>query len=181
VPSRSDWLARLRGAAIGEIDDHALPASVDRGMRRIDEAGDPLGQPVIAPRLAAIVVHPLLHHHPFAVVGDDEAMEIEIEAVLHGGAVDLGDQPAARPSAPPSSPTRSPTSASSPGVLRECLPRPPQTWMPSSPDSGASPRLSAPKTLVVMPDECQSIPITAPKDWNQKGCARRRNNSSRPY
>jgi hypothetical protein len=28
------------------------------------------------------------------VVGDDEAVEIEVEAVLDGGAVDLGDQPA---------------------------------------------------------------------------------------
>jgi hypothetical protein len=35
-------------------------------------------------------------------------------------------------------------------------------------------------TLVVIPEECQSIPITAPKDWSQKGCASRRNNSSRP-
>ena len=34
--------------------------------------------------------------------------------------------------------------------------------------------------LVVMPEECQSMPITAPKDWNQKGWARRRSNSSRP-
>jgi hypothetical protein len=23
--------------------------------------------------------------------------------------------------------------------------------------------------LVVMPEECQSMPMTAPKDWNQKG------------
>jgi hypothetical protein len=35
-------------------------------------------------------------------------------------------------------------------------------------------------TLVVIPEECQSIPVTAPKDWNQNGWARRRNNSSRP-
>jgi hypothetical protein len=28
-------------------------------------------------------------------------------------------------------------------------------------------------TLVVMPDECQSIPITAPNDWNQNGCESR--------
>jgi hypothetical protein len=40
--------------------------------------------------------------------------------------------------------------------------------------------LSAPITLVVIPEECQSIPITAPNDWNQKGWARRRNSSSRP-
>ena len=30
----------------------------------------------------------------FAVVGDDEAVQIEIEAVLHRGAVDLGDEAA---------------------------------------------------------------------------------------
>ncbi len=77
-------------------------------------------------------------------------------------------------------PTRSPIAISSSGVLRECLPRPPQTWRPSSPASGASPRFSAPITLVVMPDECQSMPITAPNDWNQNGCASRRSNSSRP-
>lgn len=39
-----------------------------------------------------------------------------------------------------------------------------------------SPRL----TLVVMPEECQSIPVTAPNDWNQKGCDNRSTNSSRP-
>ena len=36
-------------------------------------------------------------------------------------------------------------------------------------------------TLVVMPDECQSIPITAPNDWNQNGSDRRRSTSVRPY
>jgi hypothetical protein len=25
-------------------------------------------------------------------------------------------------------------------------------------------------TLVVMPEECQSMPMTAPNDWNQNGC-----------
>ena len=44
----------------------------------------------------------------------------------------------------------------------------------------ASPRFSAPMTLVVMPDECQSMPMTAPNDWNQNGCDSRRRNSSRP-
>ena len=41
--------------------------------------------------------------------------------------------------------------------------------------------MSAPMTLVVMPDECQSIPITAPNDWNQNGLASRLSSSSRPY
>src|ERR1700758_2235816 len=43
---------------------------------------------------------------------------------------------------------------SSCGVCRECLPRPPQTWTPSSCSNGASPRFRAPITLVVMPEEC---------------------------
>ena len=43
---------------------------------------------------AALAVHALLDDHPVAVVGDDEAVQIEVKAVLHRGAVDLGDQPA---------------------------------------------------------------------------------------
>src|ERR1700722_9247735 len=50
--------------------------------------------PVVAPRLLLVAVHTLLHHRPLAVVVHEEAVEIEIEAVLHGGAVDLSDQPA---------------------------------------------------------------------------------------
>src|SRR3954470_8579127 len=49
---------------------------------------------MIAPGGAARIVHPLLDHRPAAVVGDDEAVQIEREAVLDGGAVDLGDEPA---------------------------------------------------------------------------------------
>ena len=49
---------------------------------------------MIAARLSRVAVHALLHHDPVPVVGDDEAVQIEIEAVLHRGAVDLGDQPA---------------------------------------------------------------------------------------
>jgi hypothetical protein len=43
--------------------------------------------------------------------------------------------------------------------------------LPSSSESSAKPRFKTPITLVVMPEECQSMPITAPKDWNQKGWA----------
>jgi hypothetical protein len=79
---------------IDEIDDLAAPAPLDRRMRAIDETREPGRQPVIAPRLAQRLVHALLDDDPFAVVGDDEAMQVEIEAILDGGAVDLGDQPA---------------------------------------------------------------------------------------
>jgi hypothetical protein len=50
----------------------------------------------------------------------------------------------------------------------------------AGPPGNGKTSLSAPITLVVMPEECQSIPITAPNDWNQNGWARRRSNSSRP-
>ena len=89
-------LARSRGAAIGEIDDLALAGAVDGAVRLLDEGGEAFREPMIAARLPLAVVHALLHHHPFAVIGDDEAMQIEVEAVLHRGAVDLRHQPAGR-------------------------------------------------------------------------------------
>ena len=49
---------------------------------------------MVAARLPALAVHALLHDDPVAVVGDDEAVQVEVEAVLHRGAVDLGDEPA---------------------------------------------------------------------------------------
>ncbi len=85
---------RRLGAMVGEVDDFALAGALDRCVRRINKALQPLGKPVITPRLARLAVHPLLDHDPMAIVGDDEAVQIEVEAVLHRGAVDLGDQPA---------------------------------------------------------------------------------------
>src|SRR5262245_54745218 len=49
---------------------------------------------MVAPRLAERAVHALLHHYPLAVVGDDEAMQVELKTVLHRGAVHLGHQAA---------------------------------------------------------------------------------------
>ena len=53
--------------------------------------------------------------------------------------------------------------------------------MPSSSARGARPRFNAPITDVVMPEECQSMPITAPSAWNQKGSLRRERNAEVPY
>jgi hypothetical protein len=50
--------------------------------------------PVVAAGLALVAVHALLHHSPLAIVDDDEAVQVEIETILHGGAVDLGNQTA---------------------------------------------------------------------------------------
>ncbi len=48
---------------------------------------------MVAPRQFARGVHPLLDHRPIALVGNDERMQINVESILHGGAVDLGDEP----------------------------------------------------------------------------------------
>src|SRR5439155_4355657 len=85
---------RCRRPMIGEVDDQALLVPVDRAVRLIDETLQPFGKPVIAASLLRLAIHPLLNDHPAGVVADDETMEIELESVLDGGAVDLGDQPA---------------------------------------------------------------------------------------
>ncbi len=82
------------GAAVGQVDDPSLPGAVDGGMRRLDEGGQSFRQPVVASGGAGIVLHALLDHDPLAVVGDDEAVQVELEAVLDRGAVDLGDKAA---------------------------------------------------------------------------------------
>lgn len=81
---------------VGEVDDLALPLALDGRVRLVDETLQPFRQPVVTARLPSVAVHALLDDHPAAVVGDDEAVQIEVETVLHGGAVDLGDQAAGR-------------------------------------------------------------------------------------
>ncbi len=123
-----------------------------------------LRMPMVAARLPLGVVHALLHHGPFAIVGDEESMKVELETILDRSTVDLGDQAACTRQCVRH---RSRCARRAGGVRRascanagrgrrkhECRARP---------CNGARPRFSAPMTLVVMPDECQSIPITAPK------------------
>lgn len=86
--------ARDVGAMVGEIDNFPLLRPVNRAVRRIDKALQRLGVPVIASCLPLVAVHALLHHRPFAVGGHEEAVEIEVETVLHGRAVDLCHQAA---------------------------------------------------------------------------------------
>src|SRR5688572_21371843 len=49
---------------------------------------------MVTARLAAAAVHALLHHAPGARARNEEAVQVEREAVLHGRAVHLGHQPA---------------------------------------------------------------------------------------
>ena len=126
---------------------------------------------MITARPPALPVHALLDNDPAPLVADDETVQIEIESILDGSAVDLRNEPARlrKRCAVEAYPF------SYRAELVRSLPR-----MPAAPAADASPRLRAPMTLVVMPEECQSIPITAPNAWNQKGWARRRRSSSRP-
>ena len=87
-------MSRALCPPICEIDDHTLVDTVDRGMRFVHEALKAFGQPVIAPGLAAVAVHALLDHDPVSVVSNDEAVEIQVKAVLDRRAVDLGHEPA---------------------------------------------------------------------------------------
>ena len=71
-------------------------------------------------RLSHVEIDPAL---TVSVTGDDPVWTRRLARVSEGA----------------SRPRRQPSAVSSSGVLQECLPRPPQTWMPSSPGSGASP------------------------------------------
>ncbi len=85
-------LAGGRRPAIGKIDDPALARTVNGTVRLLDEAFQSLGLPVIAAGLPLVAVHALLHNHPFGIFGDNEAVQIKIEAILHRRAVDFGNQ-----------------------------------------------------------------------------------------
>ena len=63
-------------------------------MRFVDEALQILRMPMVPPRLLVVAVHALLHDRPFAVVGYEESVQVKIEAVLDGGAVDFSDETA---------------------------------------------------------------------------------------
>ena len=49
--------------------------------------------PVVAAGLLLVAVHALLHYGPLAIIGDKEAVQIEIEAVLDRSTIHLRDQP----------------------------------------------------------------------------------------
>ena len=119
---------------------------------------------MVAARGAARIVHALLDDRPMAVVGDDEAVQIEVETILHGGAVDLGHQPAdiGERGAVEADPLADRREFG--WRLARLLAAPAADMDSELARQRLSPRLSAPITLVVMPEECQSMPMTAPND-----------------
>src|SRR5881227_2028340 len=143
-------------------------------MRLLHEAAYALGEPVISARLATVDVHALLDDRPGAVVRDDEPVQVEIEAVLDERAVHLGDEPAGARQ-------RLSIDAGPFSELHQLGRRATRVTAAAAADGQADLTLApgeAPleraSTLVVIPLECQSIPITHPSAWNQNGCARRR-------
>ena len=72
----------------------AVIRAFDRAMRRVQKALEMLRQPVIPAGLATPFVHTLLHDAPLTRIGHDEGMQVKIVAVLHGCAVDLGNESA---------------------------------------------------------------------------------------
>src|SRR5690606_22025831 len=105
-------------------DDVALSQPVNRAVRLLDKARQALGLPVVAACLALVAIHALLHHRPADIVGHEEPMQVELKAILHGGAVALATTRLARHTRPASKPMRSQKTLDSSGVRRECLPRP---------------------------------------------------------
>src|SRR6478672_512787 len=87
-------ISRCSSLPVSEIYDFALLLAFDGRMRLIHKTLKPLRKPMVASSLLALRVHSLLNNGPAAIVGDDEGMKIELEAVLHRGAVDLCNQPA---------------------------------------------------------------------------------------
>ena len=80
------------GPLVRQVDDFALCRPVDRAVRLVDEALQVFGMPMVAARLLLVAVHALLHDRPLPVVGHEEPVQIKVEAVLDGGAVDLRDE-----------------------------------------------------------------------------------------
>ena len=106
-------LARPVSTTVGQVDDLTLGWPINCTVRRIDETGHAFGMPMVAPGLPFVAIHALLHDGPLAIIRDKESVEVEIEAVLDRGAVDLRTRRLARVKASPSKPTRWPISVSS--------------------------------------------------------------------
>jgi len=84
----------LRGLGLGvdEVHDGALVGTGDAGVRVGEEVADVGGMPMVAAGKARGVVEALLDDRPFAIGGDDEGVEVDLEAVGEAVVVDLGGE-----------------------------------------------------------------------------------------
>lgn len=149
-----------RSACIHQVQNCPLMLANNRGTWLARKIADRRGVPMVAARKPRARVHSLPHDGPFAISRDHERVQIQLEAVADR--VVVHDSRLVRASVFPSTPVRSPNCFSSFGVSREWRPRPPQITIPRS-KRALIPRFNAPITDVVIPEECQSIPIDTAK------------------
>ena len=96
---------------------------------------------------------------------DDEPVQIQRISILHRGAIDLGDEPT-RPRERRAVESRPlPDGRRAPSAFARMLPAAAAHLHPELAPKPARARASERRAReVVIPDECQSIPITAPND-----------------
>ena len=63
-------------------------------MWPVDKAAHAFREPVISAGLLEITIQSLLNDSPMTLVGDDKAVQIQLEPVLHGGTVHFCHQSA---------------------------------------------------------------------------------------
>src|SRR5262244_544255 len=83
------YFARSRRPTVGQVDDVPARRALDCGVRRLDEAAQPLREPVIPPSKPVARIHPLLDDCPIAIVADHESVQVDVESVLDRRAVNL--------------------------------------------------------------------------------------------
>ena len=91
---RDDGALRGHGVGVDEVDEQALVVARHGGVGLAHEALEAGGVPVVAAGAPRARGHALLHDRPVARAAHDEGVEVDPEAVLEGGVVDLRRQPA---------------------------------------------------------------------------------------
>ncbi len=157
-------------------------APLDGRVRLLHEGGQARPSASDSGGRAGPRVHPLLHHHPGAVVGHHEGVQVERVPVLHRRAVDLGDAAGwHRASAAPSWPVRSPNA-------RQLLRRPPRVLAAAAAHLEAQLPLQRRQPALQRAHhaggDAGGVPVH-PHDRAEglepEGCERRRSSSARPY
>ncbi len=85
---RKQGVLRRAGARVHQVLNHALVHADDGRVWIRGEVPDGRGVPVVAAGQPAGRIHALLHDGPVAICGDDERVEVDLEAVGDGVVID---------------------------------------------------------------------------------------------
>ena len=86
---------RRRRATVRRFSRHEvehrllLRVAGDSRVRLVHEIAHAGAEPVVATRVAVVLAHALLHDGPLAITREEEAVMVDVEAVLYGGGVHL--------------------------------------------------------------------------------------------